>query len=242
MNIHFFEEFPTKENISKLKLITWPCKLFLAAHSVKEFKALEKHCTTIKKDISLVYWPVLQKDEGYWISPFASHAALKRIFSELEKHPVPTMLDLELPFRKPSRFITGFFDYFRNKRLINACIGNAKEVYTCENALGNTILPSCNGKPHKRIIMFYSSMLQKRHARWFIEHGIMNHLKDKENLIVALGTIATGILGNEPLLTPENLKKDIEEMKKLGIREVVIFRLGGLNQGYKKVIKSFCPE
>ncbi len=73
MIISFFEEFPTKENLGKLKLVTWQTKLYVAAKSVKDFNRIR---STIKnKHIKeVIYWPVLEKEEGYWISPFSAGA------------------------------------------------------------------------------------------------------------------------------------------------------------------------
>ncbi|MDP7323546.1 MAG: hypothetical protein QF632_02170, partial [Candidatus Woesearchaeota archaeon] len=93
MKISFFEEFPEKGNLDKLKLITWPSNLFLAAHSVKIFKILEKQVKSINKKITCIYWPVLTQEEGYWISPLSSPKALKRVFEEILHIPVPVMLD-----------------------------------------------------------------------------------------------------------------------------------------------------
>ena len=58
--------------------------------------------------------------------------------------------------------------------------------------------------------------------------------------MVALGTIAVGITGNEPILNPEELARDLKIAKNNGINEVVIFRLGGLNKEYVDVIKKYC--
>jgi len=55
---------------------------------------------------------------------------------------------------------------------------------------------------------------------------------------VGLGTIAIGILGNEPILSPNKLKEDIQEMKKLKVKDIIIFRLGGLNASYINAIKK----
>lgn len=58
-------------------------------------------------------------------------------------------------------------------------------------------------------------------------------------LSVGIGTIATGVFGNEPILPPEGLYKDLEWAKSTGTDEIFIFRLGGLNKEYISVIKEF---
>ena len=78
MIISFFEEFPDKNSLSKLKLINFNTKLYLAAKSYKEFKKIKIKNKFVKE---LIYWPILEKNEGYWISPFSDNKALKRTFN-----------------------------------------------------------------------------------------------------------------------------------------------------------------
>mgnify|MGYP001569101821 CR=1 FL=1 len=59
------------------------------------------------------------------------------------------------------------------------------------------------------------------------------------NFVVALGTIAVGINGNEPILSPKELDRDLKIMKSNGISDAVVFRLGGLNKKYIDVIKEY---
>ena len=40
MKIEFYEEFPNKKNLEKLKLIKFKTRLFIAAKSIKEFQEL----------------------------------------------------------------------------------------------------------------------------------------------------------------------------------------------------------
>ena len=112
MQISFFEEFPTKKNLNKLKLVADKAKLYLAAHSIKEFSTISRQLSRDKiKEV--IYWPILSKKEGYWISPFSKREALKRVFSELKDQRIPLMLDLELPTTKnPLLYFTQFFNFF----------------------------------------------------------------------------------------------------------------------------------
>ncbi|MDP7116549.1 MAG: hypothetical protein QF915_05810, partial [Candidatus Woesearchaeota archaeon] len=197
---------------------------------------------SINKKITCIYWPVLTQEEGYWISPLSSPKALKRVFEEILHIPVPVMLDLELPYRKPSRWFTGLPNFLPNKALIHHFIKSAtKQIYTYEHAVhtASNILGISYNLPTKKIFMYYTSQLRARHAKWFIDELIIQHLKDQKNLLIGLGCIATGILGTEKILSPQNLEKDLEEMKKLGIGEVVIFRLAGLNTNYLRVLKKY---
>jgi len=54
MQIEFYEEFPSKENLSKLKLIKFPTKIFIAAKSIKEFKKWENAAKFYKKHLEVI--------------------------------------------------------------------------------------------------------------------------------------------------------------------------------------------
>ena len=85
--------------------------------------------------------------------------------------------------------------------------------------------------------MWYSSMLSE-----YINNKVKKNLaeiKDKSNYSISLGTITKGILGNEPIISPENIERDLEFVKKSGFNKVVIFRLGGLNKDYVRVLNRF---
>ena len=131
MLISFFEEFPDDDTLSKVSLISFPSKLYLAAKSVSEFEKIKSKISN-KNIIKIIYWPILSKDEGYWISPFSQRQALERVFSELKNKKTPIMLDLEYPItRNASLLFTQFFNFLGNKNKIKKFIENSKgEIYT----------------------------------------------------------------------------------------------------------------
>ena len=49
MPINFYEEFPTEENLKKLRLIKYPSRLFVVTPSLEEFRGLEKRGKIIKQ-------------------------------------------------------------------------------------------------------------------------------------------------------------------------------------------------
>jgi len=246
MQISFFEEFPTKENLAKLKLVSWPTKLYVAAKSLNEFEVV-KSSVKNKKVKEFVYWPILEKKEGYWISPFSKRKALLRILNELMNRKVSVMLDLELPTTKnPSLYLTQFFNFYRNKKLIKKFIKEYKgKIYLAE------YYPE--GKLKEKILRFFGLHYQNKKVKVIkmLYHSLHNFngkfirkelSRGKEefgnNYLVALGTIAKGINGNEPLLSTKQLKKDLQLIKELKIKEVLIFRLGGLNKKYVELIEK----
>lgn len=247
MNISLFEEFPTEENLKKLDLIAFPIKLYVAAHSLNEFNAI---CRKIenKRVKEVIYWPVLSKREGYWISPFSSRKALQRILGELQGQEIPVMLDLELPTTQNAwlYFAAGLW-FFRNKMLIRSFIERyQREIYLAEyypqGAFKERMLRSLglhyDAKKVKVIKMFYHSLhnFSEDFLRRELEKGFK---KRGEIFLIGFGTTAQGIHETERILLPEQLRNDLEIVREIGIKEVVIFRLGGLNKKFVEILHRF---
>ena len=252
MQISFFEEFPTKKNLDKLNLVDFPIKSYLAAESYGKFIKIKNQINKnypLCKSREFIYWPILDIKEGYWLSAFSNRKALKRIFGELKDKKISVMLDLELPTTKNSKlYLTQFFNFCFNRRLTKQFIKQHQgKVYLGEYwPLGRIKIKILqflglhyNLKKVKIIKMLYHSMLP------FPNHLFARELElgKKEygnNYLAGFGTIARGVaIRPEPILSPEKLKEDLEMAKKVGVEEVVIFRLGGLNAKYLKVLKEF---
>ena len=259
MKISFYEEFPAKENLDKIKLVNFPTKLIIAGKSLEEFHSIEN---TIKKYNNknikgVIYWPILSKKEGYWFSAFTKNSALKRIINELQqnKEKLTVMWDAEIPIHK-SLILKEAVNYFKNRRIISNFFKKAREynikILTSEypleskflrNLLHALFLVSFEPKKYKnkKIAMLYTSFL-KNHPdiESFLERQIVIGKKTfGNNFMVALGIIAAGINGNEPILKPQELNRDLRIAKNNGINDVVIFRLGGLNKDYLNAIKKY---
>ena len=84
----------------------------------------------------------------------------------------------------------------------------------------------------KTIKMFYSSM--HHFSKEFLKKEF--NTANERKYLIALGTISSGIHGNEPSMSLKILKRDLIIAKQAGIKEIIIFRLGGLNKSYKKVL------
>ena len=242
MKIEFYEEFPNKNNLKKLKQINFPTKIFIAAKSVKEFQKYEEIAKSYKKDLEVAYWPIVKN--SYWISPFANHKDLVELFMELNKMKNPLLIDLELPLKsKWKMYFKNFFSFRKNKRLIrNFLEQNKSRITTAEYPFAFVskfmkFIGLNYNIDYERSIMWYSSMFSKVFNKKVKSN--LKKLKDKSNHSVSLGTIAIGILGNEPINPPKKLEKDLEFVKKCGFKKIVIFRLEGLNKKYLKVLDKF---
>lgn len=245
MQIEFYEEFPNEQNLGKLAFTKFPSKIFIAAKSIEEFQRYETIAKKYKKNIKIAYWPIIKN--SYWISPFSNTKDLINLFSELTKIKNDLLIDLELPLaNKWGMYIKNIFSFRKNKRLIrNFLEQNKSRITTAEYPFAFVSkfmrLIGLNYNIHyERSIMFYSSMFSDKLNRT-VKYNLRK-IKNKSNYSISLGTIATGILGNEPLLTPENLEKDLKFVKESGFKKVIIFRLEGLNKEYIKVLNKFIKK
>src|SRR3989338_7618678 len=244
MIISFFEEFPTEDILAKLKLVSWPTKLYVAANSLRQFRAFTSVIRHNKNLLEAVYWPILKKKEGYWISPFSKQSALQQLFEELENKKIPVMLDLELPTtRNPWLYLTELFHFRKDKKLIHSFVCNHPgETYLCEysapeKSLKRLGLHYASNKSKVMKMMYYSvHYYSPEKLRFELQKGLQ---KFDDRYIVGYGTIALGVGGNEPPLSPKQLEKDLQIAKEVSVQEVVLFRLGGLNKKYVNVLEKF---
>jgi len=252
MEISFFEEFPTTQSLSLLKLIDFPTKLYLSAHSLNEFRRLESKKSKIgiihKLPLQIIYWIVLKKWEGYWISPFSVRSALQRTFNELTGKHINMMLDLENPAHAPWLYVVEALNFNRNKQFIKEFIDNSPlpvtlvELSGADDKLSFWGLHYANERANI-VKMVYTSLktirLGRPHSlirlREVCESGVANY---GQRFKIGLGCIATGVAGWEPILSPDQLAEDLNIAKELGVREAIIFRLAGLTEEYVRAIKT----
>lgn len=249
MQISFFEEFPSRKNLEKIRLVSWPTTLYLAAKSYSEFQRLEKIARGYKYVIKCIYWPTLQRQEGYWISPFSSRKALLRIFKELEDKNTPLLIDAELPTRQnPGLYLTEGLHFWRNRTLIQQFIKKHPRVYVAEyfprsswnqkilTLLGLHFNPSVYDCT--TIKMLYNSLhhFPQSFLQQYLEE---EHQKYGVHFIAAFGTISRGIAHTEPRLSIKQLQQNLLAASEAGIKEVIIYRLGGLNKKYAAVLQQW---
>lgn len=246
MRINFFSEFPEK-GIEKASKIDFDSKVFLASNSLEEFRGHREDLQDVNGDLEPGYWPLIA--DSYWISPFSPTDELRRVAEELQVLQCDNVLiDLEPPLLNKKLMITRLPFVIRNKKTIRELFRTASDqslnVHTAE------FVPSVPGleyikpllglrvnseeHPHTPILMYYSSMMgsiRERHSRRYIQSN--------EGFELGLGTIETGILGDEPILSPEGLERDLKFAEEQGIKTVNVFRLGGLDEEYLKIMKKF---
>ncbi len=244
-----------EENMAKLDLVAWPATVFVAAPSRREFLGIREKYAQKYPHITFGWWPTIPG--SYWVSAFADPSDLERLFSEMisgeNQTELPVLVDLEFPIRR-SLILKNLHNARANKRKIAEFLANAPrhnvKVYTAEyRATGSVVyalwrllgLSPSFALPHTKISMCYSSMVPKRFGQWERVKKFEGRfaLLHKGRICFELGTIATGVWGNEPILPPQALAQDLQWAKESGVEEVFIFRLGGLDDSYMRVIRGF---
>ncbi|HWC57396.1 MAG TPA: hypothetical protein VG621_00370 [Candidatus Paceibacterota bacterium] len=258
MRINFFEEYPTEENMNKLEMVDWPATVLVAAPSLSAFESIRSVYTSKYSHITFGWWPTIP--DSYWVSGFATPLSLDRLFAEItskkQEDELPILVDLELP-RKKSLYFKNLFTITKNKKKIHNFFEEAPnhnvKVYTAEYPALNNLFLRCWRMlgisppftlPHTKLIMCYTSMGEKSlgkkvwsRAKQFEKQFASLH---PHRVGFGLGTIATGVSGDEPILSPEALIADLHWAKQTSAKEVFIFRLGGLNEVYVSTIKRMC--
>ncbi len=255
MRISFFEEYPTAENLGKLRSIVFKSTVYIAARSLPEYNQYKNSFRNCDH-VTFAYWPLLAK--SYWISPFSYTFELHTLVEEIKgradrDEKLPILLDLEFPVLNRRLYFVNMVYLPRNKRIIRNIFFNQKsfniDIATAEYPVSSNfkkriyeligISYSLRKYRHKKIVMLYTSMRNKK-KRKRIKSYIAGIPADiRENYSVGLGTIATGVFGNEPVLPPGLLDEDLKFLKENGMEEAVIFRLGGLNREYLRVLEKY---
>ena len=219
MLISYFEEFPTKRNLSKLGGVG-NCNLFVATKSNSELQRIKKNCS--EYSVTVVNWPTLSKKKGYWFSPFMDSSVLQQALSKMDKG---TMLDLEFPYYR-WHILKHLFSFLENKRLIQKTINKHNLYFSVYGHLPLWLLRSLglmyNGNA---IIMCYRSRMPLFGRTWF-KHKVRQAAK--LGLRVGVGLTAPGVHGNERTYSKQELGWDLDFCRENGIKEVVVFRLGGI--------------
>lgn len=242
MEIEFYEEFPNKNNLSKLKLIKFPTKIFLGAKSLEEFRKFEKIAKSYKNNLKVAYWPVVKN--SYWISAFSNPKDLVELFDILSKIENDVLIDLELPLKKYWKlYLKNIFNLSNNKKLIKSFLEKNKSRITTAEYIRSPLQKRTKfigldfDVKTQKSLMFYSSCCSKSDAKKWKK--MILDLEDKENYSISLGTLAGGIMGNEKILSPENLRNDLKFVQESGFKKAIIFRLEGINKDYVKILEKY---
>lgn len=243
MKIIFWSEFPEQVDWDKVnKEIDFDTEIFIACRDKREFLGLKKKVRN--KHISVGAWPVLDKNDGYWFSGQTSKENIDKLD---EFKDIPVKLDIE-PWIYHGRY--GFWKsvfwlakwvfkpgknmaYLNDKinslhkdsivsgfslpRFLRKRVGmdmGSRRSYICYTTLGPRLL----------LLIYYRFMIKRITKDNFFAIGLTNH----------------GIFGNEPVYrNKEELVKDLEFMKKLWVKNIVVYSIEGIiKRGWLDVVKN----
>lgn len=253
MRIDFFEEFPHSSQLQPARWIDFPSTVFLAAWSLAGFHQLQARLADIHDGLSTAYWPLLRR--SYWLSPCSSARELRRLSQELRQPAAPErwLFDLELPYLRP-RALLRRHAWLQRKAELAALFATAKRngrrVYCAEypvTAAWQRSLLQWSGlawspgrQPHTRVTMCYGSIIRWGAIRRRILDDLSRAAREKGTTVaVGVGTLALGVDGREPVLSPSELARDLSALQARGLGHAIIFRLGGLTRAHLEVVQSF---
>ncbi|OGM15146.1 hypothetical protein A2V56_00435 [Candidatus Woesebacteria bacterium RBG_19FT_COMBO_42_9] len=256
MQIDFFEEFPNDDSLSKLRIIKFRTNLYVAAKSVKEFLVLKTKIKKFYRNVAeVIYWPILEVNEGYWLSAFSKTLAIKRILNELKNtnEKFSVLWDAELPILAKELFVTQLPNFLRNRKIIKKVTlhqdSNHPLIITAFPKSGiNKFFSSLactyfSSGSFPYIDMLYTSLLRVKDKSRYVRSAIKRNKNKFQEYSVALGLIGRGVEDySTPLISPLGLKMDLGIAQKEGVKNVVLYRLGGLNKNYLGVLEEFVSK
>lgn len=252
MQISFLEEYPTDNNLSKLKLLPFKTNLYIASESVKQFLKLRQMIKEQYENVNgVIYWPILKVSEGYWMSAFSKNNALKRIIREinLSEQKFSVLWDAELPLLNKKLYFTEISNFLKNKKIIDDFLNTPNQKHPIIVAVFpkegiNKILHYLSRAAFYRenfsyVDMIYTSLLKGVNKKEFLSRTVKDSKEKFKEYMISLGLIAGGVGGTASLISKEDLLKELQFAKSQNVKEVIIYRLGGLNKDYLSVIKKF---
>lgn len=252
LTITLVEEFPTEANLAKLELIDFPVNIFIAAESTWEFSQIEERLKKYSNVELIGYWPVLKKEEGYWISAFSKRRAIERIIRELKgvNRPISVLWDAELPHLRRRLFLTELPRFLGNRRIIQDFIAAPPTEVTLHVAENRR-----RGILYQLVLKFFGvtfgpkleyNRIEMLYGQWDSEL-LKKFLKTGEQLggsyYPAFGLTAEGVGDRATeanwMLSPQKLDEQLSIAQDSGIKDVVIYRLGGLSEEYLEMIEKY---
>lgn len=252
MRISFFEEYPSPDNLEKLKIIPFDTSLYVAAKSLRDFLVLKSKIREEYKNVDkIIYWPILDLSEGYWLSALSGTQVLERLIKEIKFTKEYILWDAEMPWLNKKLYFKNLPFVYKNKQLISRMLFNkadAKRLTVTAfpkagmaKLISSFLFVSFSHGDFVYIDMLYSSMLTVTNKEKYLEKIIKTSKNNFTEYKVALGLIGRG---DEdivtPLISPGDLERDLLIVQNEGVKDVVVYRLGGLNGQYVSVLKQFC--
>lgn len=249
-------EFPRECNWKKLAAMLGKREIviYLTCSSREEYKTWKKKVHTYSKDIEVNAWPTLPFSEGYWFSGFTR----KEMIDQLDQYRgLKIKIDIEPPKPKDEYSLTTsirwlVFNFFRkapnSKYLQNKIKALSKDtdIIVSTFPLPKFLLRQWGWVECSRLhynYMHYSTFMPKE-VRWLYNSYYKWFMKKNKGAYFAIGLVGTGIFRNEPIYKNiEEIKTDIEFLRKNGAQTLVFFRIESLiDKGQKWLEATFSAQ
>jgi hypothetical protein len=244
LEVHLCEEEPNLQNLEPASLVRFAATVFLAAPNRAAFERARDLLHQSNSNLRAGWW--VQPARSLMISAFADADELNAARSELHAMPAgqPVLLDLEVPFWDPKRLVHRPSDLRRTAgafALLVATVQRHHELWTAEWPPPGVDWPTClrltMPSASERVYMLYSTMMP-RWWQYLLARRLQRRFRSEPG-IVGIGTLAPGIAGGDPVLTPEQLRRDLWQALQIGARGVVAYRLAGLTPEHAAVFEEF---
>ncbi len=217
----------------------------MASKSVEEFHRHSRILRKFNHECTPGWWPITQT--SYWPSGFSTARELQELADFISKldPKTPIMFDLEPPLKKLSLFVRGLLGFRKKKSLLEGMIENTNSICTewppsffTKDWIKKTF--GLRGLDHlPRIQLMYSSMIPGSFFKSHVRKEILKMTTTRKNIGVGLGVMGYGVFGNEPQLSLDQLRSDLEFCKTHAIDQIFFFRLGGLTEGAARLLCEF---
>jgi hypothetical protein len=244
--VHFFEEDPCPATLAKAAPIRFPATVFLSAPDYAGFQAARQELHRHNPNLRAGWAIALPR--SLMLSVFADPDELAAVEHMLREVPerLPIIFDLEVPFWDRRR-LAGPRTWPTTLRAIDslmATAGRHHELWTAEWPPPGMDWPGWlrlrQPTAPNRSYMLYSTMMPRwwrRVLAWGLGHRFAS-----EPGILALGTLAPGPCGHEPILSPKQLARDLDLAVAVGARAVALYRLAGLTPQHLSVIDHYAAH
>ncbi len=250
--IIFWCEFPEKIPLRRMRLIDFPCEVYVAAKDRKEYVFWGKKVK--QKNVRVGVWPTLSFHEGYWFSKYITREAIDKL-KEFDG------IDVKIDIEPPIPYTSSLFQRFSLIRLIRDCMRGtwgmkernkaylwsvirglkSKKIFVSGFPLPNILSKSYGDdmkEMHPRFFrnyFLYSTFFKNCvlrelvmwYYKWFVKIRKKQHAKDK--LYFAIGCVGTGVFSTEPVYgNVVDFERDLDRFLEWGVRNLVVFNLEGV--------------
>ncbi len=243
MAIIFWSEFPEQVDWNKVNNeIDFDTEIYVACKDRKEYLGWKKKVKN--KHIDVGAWPVLDKKDGYWFSGQTSKENIDKLD---EFKDVDVKIDIEpmiyqgnYGFWKTALWMTKWMFYpGDNKEYLEEKINSFEKDTLVSGFLFPKWLRRRVGqeaKGKKNYICY--STVGGRLAFSYYKFIIKRMSKDN---FYAIGLLNHGVFGNERVYQrKEEFVKDLEVMKRLGVKNIVIYSLEGIiKRDWLEIVKDY---